>query len=454
MDLILADGQIVTAHESYHAEIGIEGGVIKQIGHGLGPAGRTVDCSGKILFPGGVDVHTHVEFEWMGHSTADDFHSSTVQAACGGITTICDYAVPEPGQSLQDCLVRWNKRGEKSVVDYGLYPTIFQPGEHTLSEMRDAVADGYTSFKIFMTQLVQFDEYAPQYLRCMEEAGKLGAMINIHCEDQCCISYMTQKLAEENNSNVRTFPDSRPPISEGIAAQRALWMAHVADVPAYLVHLSCQEGLDALNDARARGQTCYGETRPIYLHLSRERFNEDVFPERYVGWPPLRDADQMEVLWQALDSNVLQVVATDHVGWNRKQKTAGTTVDELLPGVSNLETVLPMLYSEGVRKGRLSLNRFVEVSATKPAQLFGLYPQKGTIAVGSDADITVFDPEKPVTIRQSDMHSKQDWELHEGFEVTGWPAMTISRGDIIVENSKVNAEPGRGKLVKRRTYTS
>ena len=183
-------------------------------------------------------------------------------AACGGITTICDYAFPEPGQSLQDCLVRWNKRGEKSVIDYGLHPTIFQPGEHTLSEMRDCVADGYTSFKIFMIGFAEFDKYAAEYLRCMEEAGKLGAMVNIHCEDQCCISYMTQKLEEENNSNVRTFPDSRPRISEGLAARRALWMAHVADVPAYLVHLSCQEGLDALNDARGRGQTCYGETRP------------------------------------------------------------------------------------------------------------------------------------------------------------------------------------------------
>ena len=454
MDLILANGKIVTAHESYDADIGIEDGVIKQIGHGLGPAGRTVDCSGKLIFPGGVDVHTHVEFELMGQETADDFHSSTVAAACGGITTICDYAFPEPGQSLQDCLVRWNQRGEKSVIDYGLHPTIFQPGEHTLSEMRDCVADGYTSFKIFMIGFAEFDKYAPQYLRCMEEAGKLGAMVNIHCEDQCCITYMTQKLEEENNSNVRTFPDSRPRISEGLAARRALWMAHVADVPAYLVHLSCQEGLDALNDARGRGQTCYGETRPIYLHLSRERFNEEVDPERYVGWPPLREADQMEVMWQALDSGVLQTVATDHVGWNMKQKKASVTVDELLPGMSNLETVLPMLYSEGVRTGRLSPNRFVDVSATKPAKLMGMYPQKGTIAVGSDADIMVFDTEKPVTIRQQDMHSNQDWELHEGFEVTGWPTMTVSRGDIIVENGKVNAEPGRGKLVKRRTYTS
>ena len=206
MDLILANGKIVTAHESYDADIGIEDGVIKQIGHGLGPAGRTVDCTGKLLFPGGVDVHTHVEFELMGQETADDFHSSTVAAACGGITTICDYAFPEPGQSLQDCLVRWNQRGEKSVIDYGLHPTIFQPGEHTLSEMRDCVADGYTSFKIFMIGFSEFDRYAPEYLRCMEEAGKLGAMVNIHCEDQCCITYMTKKLEEENNSNVRTFP--------------------------------------------------------------------------------------------------------------------------------------------------------------------------------------------------------------------------------------------------------
>ena len=454
MDLILANGRIVTAHESHDADIGIEGGVVKQIGRGLEPAGRTVDCSGKLLFPGGVDVHTHVEFELMGQQTADDFHSSTVAAACGGITTICDYALPDPGQSLQDCLMRWNRRGEKSVIDFGFHPTLFRPGEHTLTEMRDAVADGHTSFKIFMTGLAQFDEYAPQFLRCMEEAGKLGAMVNIHCEDQCCITYMTRKLAEEGNSNVRTFPDSRPPVSEGLAARRALWMAHIADVPAYLVHLSCQEGLDALNDARGRGQTCYGETRPIYLHLSRERFDEAVDPERFVGWPPLREADQMGVIWQALDSDVLQTLATDHVGWNMKQKKAGTTVDELLPGMSNLETVLPMLYSEGVRKGRLSLNRFVEVSATNPAKLFGMYPRKGTIAIGSDADIAVFDPDKPVTIRQRDMHSKQDWELHEGFAVTGWPVMTISRGDIIVENGKVNAEPGRGKLIKRRTYTS
>ena len=454
MDLILQGGTIVTASETYDADLGIAGGTIKQIGRELGPAGRTIDVSGKYLFPGGVDVHTHVEFELLGFETVDDFHSSTVAAACGGVTTIVDYALPEPGQTLMEAVETWNKRAKgKTVIDYGLHPTLFQPSERTLGEMAEAVGEGYTSFKIFMTGLAQFDEFAPQFLQCISEAGKLGALVNIHAEDQCCISFMTEQLAKEGHNDVHHFPDSRPRLAEGLAAQRAVNMARIADAPIYLVHLSCQEGLDALNDARGHGHTVYGETRPIYLHLSRDRFAETEDPERYVGWPPLREADQMEVLWQALDSNVLQTVATDHVGWNMEQKKKNTTVDELLPGMSNLETVLPMLYSEGVGKGRLSLQRFVEVSATTPAKIFGLYPQKGTIAVGSDADIMVFDPKKNMVIRQSEMHSNQDWELHEGFEVTGWPVMTLSRGEVIVENGKVLAEPGRGKLLKRKKFT-
>ena len=229
-------------------------------------------------------------------------------------------------------------------------------------------------------------------------------------------------------------------------------MARLTDAAIYLVHLSCQESLDVINEARARGQSVYAETRPIYLHLSRDRFEEKIDPERYVGWPPLRDADQMEVLWQALDHNVLQTLATDHIGWTMEQKKSKTEVDELIPGMANLETMVPMLYSEGVRKGRLSLQRFVAVTATNPAKIFGLYPQKGTIAVGSDADIVVFDPERQFTIRHEGMHSKQDWELHEGFEVTGWPAMTLSRGEVIMENGKVLGEPGRGRLVKRKKF--
>ena len=453
MDLILRNGTVVTHAEEFIADIGIEGGKIKQIGQELGPAGKEIDVGGKYLFPGGVDAHTHVDFELMGKRTIDDFHSSTVQAACGGVTTVIDYVFPAPGQSLIAAVESWKaKAKDKTVIDYGLHPTLFKPDDQMLQEMGDLVAEGHTSFKIFMTGLGQFDEYAPQFVQAMNMAGKLGALTNIHCEDQCCISYITMQLEKAGKSNVKHFPDSRPRIAEGLAAHRACALARVADAPIYLVHLSCKESMDELNDARAKGQTVYGETRPIYLHLDRERFNSKVDPERYVGWPPLREADQMDVLWQALDSDVLQTVATDHVGWSMEQKKEETTVDALQPGMSNLETVMPMLYSEGIGKGRMTRKRFVEVISTNPAKIFGLYPQKGTIAIGSDADIVVFDPKKDVTIRHEDMHSNQDWELHEGFEVTGWPVMTLSRGEIIVDNGKVLAQPGRGKMLRRRKF--
>ncbi len=263
---------------------------------------------------------------------------------------------------------------------------------------------------------------------------------------------LTQQFNAAGKFGVKHFADSRPRLSEGLAVQRAVTMARYAEAPIYLVHLSCEEALAPIREARARGQIVYGETRPIYLHLSRERFDGPE-GERYLGWPPLREASQMQAMWDGLRSDNLQTVATDHCGWNLAQKKKGKTVDELLPGMSNLETILPMLYSEGVGKGRLSIHRFVEVISTNPAKLFGLYPQKGTIAVGSDADIIIFDPKKEVTIRHRDMHSRSDYELHEGFQVTGWPTMTLSRGEVIVENGKVLGSSGRGKLLRRKKFS-
>jgi dihydropyrimidinase len=454
MDVILRNGTVVTANDVYEADLGIEGGVVKRIGSQLpGPAQREIDARGKLLIPGGVDVHTHCETHLMGEDTIDDWYSSSVQAACGGVTTVVDYALAHPNQSMIECLGQCEARAKsKTVIDYGLHPTLMKPTEKTIAEMRDVVAEGHTSFKIFMTGLAGFDECSVEYANAMAEAARLGGLINIHCEDQTCISYQTRRLEAEGHSDIRHYADSRPRLSEGIAAERAIQLARMTDSPIYLVHLSCQESLDAINEARARGQSVYAETRPIYLHLSRERFEEKIDPERYVGWPPLRHADQMEVLWQALDQSVLQTVATDHIGWSMRQKKKHTKVDELIPGMANLETMIPMLYSEGVRKKRLSLQRFVAVTAANPAKLMGLYPRKGTIAVGSDADIVVFDAGKRVTIRHQDLHSKQGWELHEGFEVTGWPVMTLSRGEVIVENGKVLGQAGRGKLLKRKRF--
>lgn len=454
MDLIIRNGTVATANDVYKADVGIEGGVVKQIGEALpGKAKREIDAQGKYLFPGAVDAHTHCEAELVGAHSCDDWNSSSIQAACGGVTTVIDYALTGEDQSLIDCLNQWNDNAkDKTIIDYGLHPALYKPSDRIIDEMADVVSEGYTSFKVFMTGLAAFDEYSVQYMKAIAQAAHLGALVNIHCEDQTCISFHTQQLERAGKSDIRHYADSRPPTAEGIAAQRALSMAREADAAVYLVHLSCRESMDAINEARARGQSVYAETRPIYLHLSRERFEEKIDPERYVGWPPLRHADQMEVIWQALDHNVLQTLATDHIGWTLEQKKSRQKVDELIPGMANLETMVPMLYSEGVRKKRMSLQRFVAVTATNPAKIFGLYPQKGTIAVGSDADIVVFDPEKNVTIRQKDMHSNQDWELHEGFEVTGWPEVTLSRGEVIVENGKVLGQAGRGRLVKRKRF--
>ena len=453
MDIILKNGTVVNAGSTVKADVGIEGGKIKQIGHDLGEAGRVVDCTGKYLFPGGVDVHTHCDFTLMGMKTADDFHSATVAAAVGGVTSLIDYAFPEPGETLIQGLENWIAKADgRSVIDYGLHPTIFEPTQRTIEEIPDVISEGHTSFKIFMLGFANFDDLAVDYTRAMAAVGRAGAMVNIHCEDQCCITFMADQYNKKHMHGPNHFGSSRPPIAEGIAANRALGLARIADVPAYLVHLSHEEGLDALNDARAHGQTVYGETRPIYLKLSEESLQgEDA--HLYTSWPPLRAHDQMDILWQGLQSDVLQTVATDHVAWSRDQKAAGTLVEDLLPGMSHLETLLPLLYSDGVRKGKITREKFVEVSSANPAKLFGIYPQKGAILPGSDADIAVFDGEKERTVRLQDMHSKQDFEIYEGETFTGWPTMTLSRGDIIVEDGMVHAQPGRGNLLKRKSHT-
>jgi dihydropyrimidinase len=453
MDLIIRNGVVVTASETFQADVGIEAGKVKQVGHGLGPAAKEIDASRKYLIPGGVDVHTHVDLKLMGHQSDDDFYSGTVAAACGGVTTIVDYAMPEADQSIQDSIESWIEKAKgKAYIDYGFHPAIFEPTQKIIDEMADAVAEGYPSFKIFMIGLARFDELAHGYMKVIAQAGRLGALTNIHAEDQCIISHLTEQLNAAGKFGVRHFADSRPRGAEGAAVQRAIAMAHYAEAPIYLVHLSCEESLAPIREARARGQIVYGETRPIYLHLSRERF-EEPDGERYLGWPPLREASQRQVLWDGLKHDNLQTVATDHVGFNLARKKSGQTVDELLPGMSNLETMLPMLYHDGVSVGRISLNKLVEVFSTNPARLFGLFPQKGTIAPGSDADVVIFDPEKEVTIRHRDMHSRQDWELFEGVQVRGWPVTTLSRGEIVVENGKVLGQAGRGRLLKRRRFT-
>ena len=451
MDLILRGGTVVTAADTYDADIGIEKGRIARLGFDLGPARREIDVSGLYLLPGAVDVHTHVDVEFQGLQSVEDFHSGTVAAACGGVTTLIDYALPGPGETPLETIQAWHaKARDKAVIDYGFHVAVFEPDDAAIQQIPDVIAEGHTSFKIFM--MGTFEQNIDGFMQMMAQVGRHGGSVNLHVEDACCLEYLARRFNAEGKYGAAYFADSRPRASEGIAAMRGIGLAQVAEVPAYLVHLSCEESLESLAKARGKGQTVYGETRPCYLHFSRERMEEED-GILFAGWPPLREADQMEILWQGLESGVLQTVATDHDGWSFQQKKSFERVDEILAGMAGLETMVPLLYSQGVLKKRLSLNRMVEVTATNPARLFGLYPRKGTIQIGADADIVAFDPKARKTIRAEDLHSAADWDPFEGWEVEGWPRMTLSRGEVVVDRGQVLARPGRGRLLKRDRFS-
>jgi dihydropyrimidinase len=453
MDLIIRNGTIVTASNSVQADVGIKDGQIVQLGLELGPSAKEIDATGMLLLPGGVDVHTHVDYQFFGCQSADDFESATTAAAFGGVTTIVDYAFPEPGETIEQNVSRWHKKAQnKTLIDYSIHPTILEPNEKIIGEIGDAVAEGYSSFKFFMTGFAKFNELVPQYLRAIKEVGRQGALACVHAEDEGIISHKIDELRREGKRGIHHFADSRPRLAEGLAVQRTVTMGRYVESPIYLVHISCEEAAEPIHEARARGQVVYGETRPIFLHLSRERYEEDN-PERYVGWPPLREPDQREVMWAGLRRNDLQTVGTDHCGWSLCHKQAHTEVDELIAGMSNLETFLAMMHSEGVAKGKISLGRMVDVCATTPAKLFGLFPQKGTIDIGSDADIVIFDPNKAVVVDETKLHSNADYDVFDGWTVQGWPVTTLSRGEVIVSEGKLRGRPGRGRHVKRRRFT-
>ena len=451
MDLLLSGGTIVTADNIFDADIGIEDGRVARLGFDLGPARREIDVSDLYLLPGAVDVHTHVDVEFQGLQSVEDFFSGTVAAACGGVTTLIDYALPDPGQRPLETIQAWEaKARDRAIIDYDFHIAIFEPDDAVIQQIPDIIADGHSSFKIFM--MGTFERYIDGFMRMMAQVGRHGGLINLHVEDACCLDCLAKRFNDDGKYGVAYFADSRPRASEGIAAMRGIGMAQLAETPAYLVHLSCEESLESLDRARGKGQTVYGETLPCYLHFSRARL-EDEDGILYTGWPPLREADQMEILWQGLESGVLQTIATDHDGWSRQQKRRFDRVDEMLAGMAGLETMVSLLYSQGVLKRRLTLNRMVEVTATNPARLFGLYPRKGTIQVGADADIVAFDPKARKIIRADDMYSAVDWDPFEGWELEGWSRMPLSRGEVVVDDGRVLARPGRGQLLKRERFS-
>ena len=451
-DLVIRGGTLVTAGETGVADLGVQDQRVAQIG-GEMRGRREIAAAGRYVFPGGVDVHVHLSQPsplapgrelWV-----DDFFSGSLAAIAGGITTVGNMTFQWPGETLEDALARdLDAARRDAAVDVILHPVLAEPADEVIAEIPRLADAGHTSLKIFMTR-PNFEPQLERYLEAMRRAAAAGMLTLVHCEDGALMRFVHRRLAAEGRDAVRYYPESRPVYTESSATERAIAMSQATGAPIYVVHLSSSAALAHCRRARAAGQRVYVETRPLYLYLTRERF-EEPDGAKYVGAPALREPADVEALWDGLGSGDIQCVCTDHAPWNLRQKLDPTlTVATARQGVADLETLMPMLFSQGVVKRRLSVSRFVELTSTNAAKLFGLYPQKGTIAVGADADLVVWDPKQRRTIDGASMQSRAGYSVYDGFDVQGWPVYTVSRGEIVMDRGTVTAERGRGRWVRR-----
>jgi len=456
LDLVIRGGMVVTAGSSGFCDVGVFDGRIVQLGGEMRGA-REIDARGKLVLPGGIDVHVHLsppgKPEPDTELWVDDFYSGSLAAIAGGITTIGNMTFQWAGESLGDALSRDRVSAEEdAAVDFVLHPVLTDPSAESLAEIPALAEQGYASLKVFMVT-PEFDSRVEDYIEAIRTAGAHGLMTLLHCEDGAIIRCICRELAAVGRGNVRHWADSRPVYTESAATERAIAICRATGAPIYVVHLSSRVALEACRRARAEGLAVSVETRPLYLHLTKELLEADD-GAKYVGAPPLREPDDVEAMWNGLRDGTIQCVCTDHAPWSLRQKLdPALDITTARQGVADLDTSLPMLYSEGVRRGRITIERFVELVSTNPARLFGLYPRKGTIAVGADADLVVWDTETVRTVAGASLRSRADYSVYEGREVQGWPAVTISRGDVVLEHGEISAARGRGQLL-RRTQTA
>jgi dihydropyrimidinase len=459
MRTIIKNGTIVTAVGTYPGDILIEGEKISAIGLNF-PAEQTdkiIDAAGKYVLPGAVDVHTHLDAPQMGTVTADDFESGTTAAAWGGTTTIVDFATQPRGGSLLQGYETWHRKAAgKAVIDYGFHMVIRQLNQQVLPEMDLLVRDeGVSSFKLYMAYPGDLMVGDAEIFRILQRSGENGGLVCMHAENGDVIDLIVKKALAEGKTAPRYHALTRPTKAEAEATHRAIALAEMVGVPVYIVHLSCADALEEVRDARQLGLPVYAETCPHYLFLSIEEYDRPGFEgAKYVMTPPLREKWHQDVLWKGLAGRDVSVISTDHCPFCiREQKEIGLNDFSLIPnGAPGIESRLMLVYDGGVRQGRITLNRMVELLSTNPARLMGLYPRKGTIAPGSDADLVIFDPEAKLVLSAKTHHTKVDYNLFEGREVTGVPITVLSRGQTVIENRAFVGKPGNGKYIKRDHY--
>ena len=453
MSLLIKNGTVVTATDQYVGDIFVDGERITVIGSSLAmPADRVIDARGKYVLPGGIDVHTHLDMPFGGTTSADDFESGTIAAAFGGTTTIVDFAIQYKGQTLHDAWHTWMRKAEgKAAIDYGFHMIITDLSDQVETEMDALVRQGVTSFKLFMAYPGVFMMDDASIFRALLRTGQNGGTICMHAENGGVIDVLVKKALAEGKTGPKYHAITRPARAEGEATHRAIALAEIADVPIYIVHLSSTEALEMVTEARDRGIPAFAETCPQYLFLSDENYDEPGFEgSKYVMSPPLRAKATQDKLWRGLAYNDLQAIATDHCPFCMKEKHLGEGDFSKIPnGAPGIETRMSLVYDGGVRAGRITMNRFVDLTSTSPAKIFGLFPKKGTIAPGSDADIVVFDPNKTTTLSAKTHHMKVDYNPYEGRQVTGVTDTVISRGTVIIEGGRFTGRAGAGSFIKR-----
>ncbi|MCC3864815.1 dihydropyrimidinase [Terrisporobacter petrolearius] len=447
-DKVIKNGTIVTASDTYKGDIGIKDGIIVEISQNL-ECDNVIDAAGKLIIPGGIDAHTHLDMPFGGTFSSDDFESGSKAAAIGGTTSFIDYSIQPAGGTLADAVSIWKEKGSKSCVDYGLHVAITKADENALAEIPTMVKEGITSFKVFMVyDAMRVNDAA--FMNILEKSKEHGALVGVHCENYHVINHRTKQLLEAGKTEPKYHAVSRPATCEGEAANRAITLAKLTNAPLYIVHNSCEESISRIKEAREAGLPIMGETCPQYVMLSEDNYDEPGFNgAKYVMSPPLRSNKNWDYIWQQLKDGVIQTVATDHCPFFMKQKELGKDDFTKIPnGGPGIETRMSIMLSEGPKHG-LSLNKVVEVTSTNVAKIFGMYPKKGTIAVGSDADLVLYDENKEVTLTKDVLHENVDYTAFEGIKVNGYPVMTLSRGDVIAKDGEYIGENNRGEFIKR-----
>jgi len=452
---LIKNGTVVTAKDTMSADILIEGERIKEVRAGIAEkaADKVIEAAGYYVIPGGIDAHTHLDMPFGGTTSADDFETGTRAAAFGGTTTIVDFAIQARGTRMRQALDTWWKKAEgRACIDYGLHMIITDLGGAGLEDMDEMVREGVASFKLFMAypNVLMVDDAT--IFKALSQTAKNGALICMHAENGSVIDVIVARALAEGKTAPIYHALTRPPRAESEAVHRAIAMAEIAQVPVYIVHLSSEDALNEVREARDRGLPAFAETCPQYLLLSQEELARPGFEgAKYVFTPPLRPKEHQPKLWEGLKHDHLQVVSTDHCPFCFKdQKILGKNDFTKIPnGGPGIENRMQLIYHHGVNEGRVSLNRFVELTSTTPARIFGMYPRKGEIAPGSDADLVIWDPEATLTISAQSHHMKVDYSMFEGFQVRGNARMVLSRGEVIVDGEEFLGVPGRGQYLKR-----